>query len=106
MKRNEMIKDRKVFNYIINKGKFIKNKYYVIYYINNETDKTKFGIAISNKYGKAYKRNAIKRKTRAIIDNNRNLFQKNLDYIIMIRKGCENIKSSDLNDSFVALLKG
>jgi len=106
VKRNEMIKERKIFNNIIKNGKFIKNKYYVIYYINNETNKTKFGIAISNKYGKAVERNAIKRKTRAIIDSNRNLFQKNLDYIIMIRKSCENIKSKELNDSFIALLKG
>ncbi len=106
MKRNEMIKDRKMFNNIIRNGKFKKNKYYVIYYINNETNKTKYGIAISNKYGKAVSRNAIKRKTRAIIDCNRNLFQKDLDYIIMIRKSCDEATSKELNESLVALLKG
>ena len=101
-----MIKSQNIFNELITKGKYNKNKYFVVYYNKNETDKTNFGIAISKKYGKAVERNKIKRKVRSIIDNNRKLFQKGYNYIIMIRKGCENIKSSDLNDSFVALLKG
>ena len=53
MKRYEMIKDRNIFNKLINKGKFNKNKYFVIYYEKNDTDKTNYGIAISKKYGKA-----------------------------------------------------
>ena len=105
MKRYEMIKDQNIFNELINKGKFNKNKYFVIYYKKNDTDKTNYGIAISRKYGKAVERNNIKRKVRNIIDNNRNLFQKGFNYIIMIRKDCNKKAYQDLNDELVAVMK-
>lgn len=100
-----MIKSQSIFNELINKGKFSKNKYFVIYYSNNETDKTNFGIAISKKYGKAVERNTIKRKVRNIIDDNRNLFQKGFNYIIMIRKDCKNKEYQDLNNKLIAVMK-
>ena len=100
-----MIKDQNIFNILINKGKYNKNKYFVIYYGKNETDKINFGIAISKKYGKAVERNNIKRKVRNIIDNNRNLFQKGFNYIIMIRKDCNKKAYQDLNDKFIAVMK-
>ena len=105
MKRHEMIKDRKLFNSIIKESNFNKNKYFVVYYEKNDTDKTNFGIAISKKYGTAVERNNIKRKVRSIIDNNRNLFQKGYNYIIMIRKDCKKRAFQDLNEKLVAVLK-
>lgn len=100
-----MIKSQNIFNELITKGKYNKNKYFVVYYNKNETDKINFGIAISKKYGKAVERNRIKRKVRNIIDNNRNLFQKGFNYIIMIRKDCQNIEYLELNNKFVAVMK-
>ena len=70
-----MIKDKNLFNYIIKNGHYRKNKLFVVYVANNEEEKIKFGIAISKKVGKAVIRNKLKRQTRAIIDNNRNLFK-------------------------------
>ncbi len=105
MKRYEMIKDQNIFNELIKNGKYKKNNCFVVYKKTNETEKTNFGIAISKKYGKAVERNNIKRKTRNIIDNNRNLFQKGFNYIIMVRKDCQNKEYSELNDSLVAILK-
>ncbi len=105
MKRYEMIKSQNIFNELITKGKFNKNKYFVVYYEKNDTDKTNFGIAISKKYGTAVERNNIKRKVRSIIDNNRNLFQKGYNYIIMIRKDCKKRAFQDLNEKLVAVLK-
>ena len=105
MKRHEMIKDRKLFNSIIKESNFNKNKYFVIYIRKNNTSFTNFGIAISKKYGNAVNRNEIKRKVRAIIDQNRNMFQNGFDYIIMIRKSCENIEYKVLENELTALLK-
>ncbi len=104
MKRREMIKDKKVFNNIIQTGSFFKNKFFVIYIKERKDEKIMFGIAISNKTGKAHIRNKIKRKVRAIIDNNKNLFKNNYDYIIMIRKACIESTFTELNDSLVSLL--
>lgn len=105
MKRREMIKDKKVFNNIIQKGSFYKNKLFIIYIKERKNENIKFGIAISNKTGKAFIRNKLKRKVRSIIDNNKNLFKNNYDYIIMIRKNCTESTFQEMNDSLVDLLK-
>ena len=105
MKRIETIKDRKSFNNIIKNGKFLKNNYFVIYYMKTDTDNNKYGIAVSNKLGKAVVRNKLKRQTRTIIDENKNLFKNTFNYIIMIRKTCTEADYSTMNQAFRSLLE-
>ena len=105
MKRIETIKDQKHFNNIIRNGKFIKNNFFVIYNIMKEEDKINYGIAVSNKLGKAVVRNKLKRQTRAIIDNHRNLFKNAHNYIIMIRKGSVGVEYQVLERALVELLE-
>lgn len=105
MKRIETIKDKKIFNNMIKKGKFIKNNHYVIYIMKREDEKINFGIAISNKIGNAVTRNKLKRQTRSIIDNNRTLFKNGYNYIIMIRKTLLDATFETMNKSFNSLLE-
>ena len=105
MKKYEVIKDKKDFNNIIHNASFIKNNYFVIYYMNSNNDRSRFGIAISTKFGKAHIRNYYKRITRNIIDLNKKSFQNNKDYIIMIKRTCLNVKYNELLTSFEELLK-
>ena len=106
MKRFEMIKDKDYFNKIIRQGKYTKDKNFVIYYIDTVNKNTQFGIAIKKSIGSAVLRNRLKRQTRAIIDNNRNLFKNNRDYIIMIRDGCIGSNFKDMTNSLNELMKG
>jgi len=108
MKRYEMIKNKNYFNSIIKNGKYIKDKYFVIYYIYNDNSDhfAQFGIAIKNSIGKAVVRNKLKRRCRSLIEQNKNLFKKEYDYIIMIREGFKDSKYNCLNESLVNLLKG
>lgn len=105
MKRIETIKDQKLFNNIIRNGKFIKNNFFVIYNIRKEEGQINYGIAVSNKLGKAVVRNKLKRQTRAIIDNHRNLFKNGHNYIIMIRKGSVGVNYQLLERALVELLE-
>ena len=105
MKRIQTIKHQKLFNNIIRNGKFIKNNFFVIYNIRKEEDKINYGIAVSNKLGKAVVRNKLKRQTRAIIDNHRNLFKNAHNYIIMIRKGSVGVEYQVLERALVELLE-
>ena len=102
MKRIETIKSKEEFNNIIRTGKYNKNQYYILYYIKNNDNK--FGIAISNKVGHAFIRNRLKRQTRSIIDENRNLFKKGFNYIIMIRKSCVGTNYEILNKALIELI--
>lgn len=105
MKRTETIKDKKLFNNIIKKGKFKKNEYYVLYNIEKEDQIINYGVAISKKVGNAVTRNKLKRQTRAIIDSHRNLFKNNHNYIIMIRKSCANTEYNVLDKALIELLE-
>ena len=106
MKRSEMIKDKEYFNNIIRHGIYTKDKNFVIYYIENKSNKTSFGLAIKKSIGSAVTRNRLKRQTRAIIDNNRKLFKNSHDYIIMIRDGCLSSSFEKMSESINNLMKG
>ena len=105
MKRIETIKSQRMFNDIIKNGKFVKNNYLVIYNKEKEEETINYGIAISNKVGNAVTRNKLKRQVRYIIDQHRNLFKNGNNYIIMIRKSCQDIKYNVLHDSLVSLIE-
>ena len=105
IKRIETIKDKRIFNDIIKNASYKKNNYYIIYYKDKEIKKTEIGVAISKKYGKAYERNKIKRQTRNIIDEYKNLFSNTKYYIIMIRKGAKNCSYEVLKQSLYELIK-
>lgn len=106
MRRFEMIKDKDYFSSIIKNGNFYKDKNFVIYYVNNNSTYSHFGIAIKKSIGKAYVRNKLKRQVRMIITNNKNLFKLSQDYIIMIRDGCLFSTYGKMENSIISLMKG
>lgn len=107
MKRYEMIKDKKRFNFIIKNGKYNKDKNFVVYSVPSVSpDFSHYGIAIKNSIGNAVTRNRLKRQTRSIIDKNKKLFKNDRDYIIMIREGCLENTFSDMDISLSTILKG
>ena len=105
MKRIETVKDRKTFDDIIRNGKFKKNQHFVIYNKESENEIPKYGIAVSNKLGKAHVRNKLKRQVRCLIDENKNMFKNGANYIIMIRKTCTESDFSTMKNAFYSLLE-
>lgn len=104
MKKYERIKKATDFSFIINKGKYIKNKYYSIYYIPSEYKFPRFGLAVSKKCGNAVNRNKLKRQLRMLIDENKKAFSNNKNYIIMIRKEINDLSFPERKKYFVNLL--
>lgn len=106
MKKREIIKSSEEFNKIIKEGKKITNDFYLLFSLNNFENKwTRFGLAIGKKNGNAVKRNKIKRRLRALIDNNNFLFKKTADYIIMVKKGFLEEKYAKVNEKLKELLE-
>jgi ribonuclease P protein component len=104
MKKIERVKKSQEFDNIIKNNKYVKNDAYVIYYNDNESIISRFGISVGKKIGNAVKRNYFKRVTRNICDINKNLYSKPKDYIIIVRKGCEKLSFDEKNESFISLI--
>ena len=105
MKKFEIVKENKDFDDIIKTGKYIKSKYYNIYYKDNGLSFPKFGIAVSKKFGNAVERNRAKRQVRSLVDQYKNRFSKSHNYIIMIRRGVKEVSYSEMEQDFVSLLE-
>ena len=105
MKKEEVVKKTREFDYIIKKGQCKKNNEFVIYYIDNEKEYNRFGISVSKKIGNAVTRNYYKRVIRNICDKSKNLYSKRKDYIIIMRKGLISLEFSEAQKSFNDLLE-
>ena len=104
MKKEEVVRKTKEFDYIINKGKCKKNNEFVIYYIDNEKECNRFGISVSKKIGNAVTRNYYKRVIRNICDKCKNLYSNKKDYIIIMRKGLTSLNFDEACKSLNDLL--
>ena len=105
MKKEEVVKKTREFDYIIKKGQCKKNNEFVIYYIDNEKEYNRFGISVSKKIGNAVTRNYYKRVIRNICDKSKNLYSKGKDYIIIMRKGLISLEFSEAQKSFNDVLE-
>ena len=104
MKKANIVKENALFNDIISTGKCVKNKNLVIYYNINKEKRYRFGISVGKKIGNAVTRNYQKRRIRNIVDNHKNLYSNDLDYIIIIRRNVLNEDFIHLDESFVQLM--
>jgi ribonuclease P protein component len=90
MKKINIIKEAKYFDKIIKHRQYFSNRYFVIYIMKKEEKYYRFGISIPKKIGNSVTRNKIKRQIKSIIDNNKN-FNKEIDYVIIVRKEINDI---------------
>lgn len=104
MKKLYIVKESKDFERIINHGKSIKNKYYIIHKVENNLPYDRYGISVSKKLGNAVFRNKYKRKMRSIIDNYKKIYINNEDYIIILRREAINKPYDLLEKEFFALM--
>ena len=105
MKKINIVKSNEEFNLVMNKGKCIKNKYFVMYSVPNNLDKYRIGISVGKKVCNAVNRNKLKRQVRNILDYHKNLYSKSKDYIIIVRKSSLGEKYSCLEENLVNLFK-
>lgn len=98
MKKKYIVKTHEEFNNIINSGKKINSKYFVINYKKNDFNYSRYGVSVGTKLGNAVIRNKYKRKMRAIIDENESISSYKYDFIILLRK-------SGIGEEYIKLKK-
>lgn len=105
MKKHEVVKSKIDFNTIIKNAPFLKNRSFVLYIRKKEKPSRHFGIAISKKLGNAVMRNKLKRRVRTIVDDLKESFPNNRDYIIMIKRSCVELSFKDMKCDLESLIK-
>lgn len=103
MKKVNIIKESKDFNRIIAKRNGKTSKYFIINIEDNNLNTTKFGITFVKKIGNAVTRNKLKRRTKAILDTNKNIYQNNKNYIIIIKKAAVDETYKKLEEDLINL---
>ncbi|SHE61849.1 ribonuclease P protein component [Marinitoga hydrogenitolerans DSM 16785] len=85
-KKRERIHFKNDFDKVFSCGKRHINEYFVVVYTKNNLTYTRIGITIKRKFGKAYKRNKLKRYIREIYRRNKGLFPQDYDIVFLPRK--------------------
>lgn len=104
MNKLHTVKKNYEFSKIIHSGKYVKNRSFVIYYMENNFAYYRFGISVSKKLGNAVYRNKYKRQLRNIIDKYKKNYQNTLDYIIIIKNGYKDLDFESKDKDFVYLI--
>ena len=99
------IKKNDEFDDILNNGRKTNNSYFSLYNKDNNLTYARFGITLSKKFGNAVERNKYKRIIREIIRTNMFLFKNNCDYIIIIRKKCDDSNYKIMKENLINLIK-
>ena len=105
MKKADRIKNKIEFDKFIKQTKSIKNSFFVVHFALKKLENIRFGIAVGTNVGNAVIRNKLKRRTKEIIKESKNLFKKNLDYIIIVRKQCIKLTYQEMKENLIDLIK-
>ena len=103
MNKKQILRKSDDFSKIISTGKNLKNKYFSVYY--KEDEKTLFGITVPKKVGHAVIRNKLKRQLKNIISNNEKDIQLQYNYVIIIKEPALNLDYKGLTNNIIDLMK-
>jgi len=78
---------------------------FTIYIKDNNLEYSRFGISVATKIGNAVIRNKVKRQMRNIIDNSKNVYKKNLDYIIIVKTNYLNYSYKEVLNEYSEVIK-
>jgi ribonuclease P protein component len=84
--RKERLRLRKDFLEIFKEGKSLQNEYFVVLFLKNGLDHSRLGIVVKRKFGKATRRNKLKRWVRETFRKNKDKIPKGFDIVVIPRK--------------------
>lgn len=88
MKNTIVIKENRVFKYVLKKGTYLKGNYLNIHVLDksNKLKTNQFGVCVSKKNGNSVQRNKLKRWIREIYKIEENKLKKGITLIILVKK--------------------
>ena len=105
MKKNFRVKREKDFKAIFKEGTSFANRKFVVYQLENQKNHFRVGLSVSKKLGNAVTRNQIKRRIRHIIQDAKGSLVKNVDFVVIARKGVETLEYAEMEKNLLHVLK-
>ena len=104
MNKKYIVRKNEEIQEIVHTNNKVFNKYYVLYYKNNDLGFNRYCISVSKKIGKANVRNLLKRRMKDILMKNN--FNSSCDYVIILRNGVLSLSYNEMKDKIINILKG
>lgn len=104
MEKRYRLRKNYQFGYVYKNGKSVSDKNMVIVFCQNRNGKPKVGFSISKKYGKAVKRNKIRRRLREIVYKRYDTLDSRYNYVFLPRNSCAEITFSEIVRSVERLI--
>ena len=107
MKKTETLKKNYEFKKVFNKGKYYSGQYIEAFSIKNNLDKNKIGIAISRKFGKAVKRNYLKRLIRESyrLNEDKAVVGNSIVFLVKKRTSIDDVNFHNIEKDMVKILE-
>ena len=105
MNKDIKLRKNREFQIVYRRGKNFWNNYFTIFVRPINKDKVKFGISITKKFGKANKRNLVKRRIKEIIRLNINDLELGYEMVILPKKNTLEIDYFELEKSLLKLIR-
>ncbi|MGC8820095.1 MAG: ribonuclease P protein component [Fervidobacterium sp.] len=86
-RKKERLKLRRNITLLFKLGNSIQNEDFVVIYRKNGLDYSRIAISVRKKFGKAIRRNKLRRWVRECFRTNKEKIAKGYDYLIISRKG-------------------
>lgn len=104
MKKKYIIRKNEEIQKIVKSSKKIVNKYFIVYFRENELSYNRYCVSVSKKIGKAHTRNLFKRRVKDILMKNN--INNSKDYVIILRNVVINISYEKMQYELLDILKG
>lgn len=106
MKNTYRLKENSDFRRAFQRGKSVANAKFVLYWSDNRTQSFRVGFSVSKKIGNAVVRNRMKRALREVFHKlSENLSSYTYDFVVICRKGSENLTFHEIESEIVKLLR-
>jgi len=104
MKNTVSLKKNIEFKKLFTKGKWIKGKYVVIYFLRNKIALNKLGIAVSKKIGCSVERNRLKRLIRECYRLNENIISQGYNIVILWKSIHKDVGFKELEKDIIEII--
>ncbi|MGF7060732.1 ribonuclease P protein component [Brassicibacter mesophilus] len=105
MDDKQRLKSNREFRNVYDTGKSFANKYLVIFFVKNNLDKNRIGIATTKKIGNSVVRNKIRRRIKESYRLNTNKVKQGYDIVFLSRVNAKNANYKEIESALLHLVK-